>query len=83
MLALGSSQPWTKALESITGSQKMDATPFLHYFDPLFKWLEKNNSNENVDWSVNWTPCRVFLYNVICVSLFLAGGASWSMDAIF
>ncbi|ETE61880.1 Angiotensin-converting enzyme 2 [Ophiophagus hannah] len=56
MLALGSSQPWTKALESITGSLKMDAKPFCQYFDPLLKWLEKTNSNENVGWNVNWTP---------------------------
>ncbi|XP_070606753.1 angiotensin-converting enzyme 2 [Erythrolamprus reginae] len=56
MLALGSSQPWTKALKNITGNQKMDAAPFLHYFDPLQKWLERSNSNEHVDWDVNWIP---------------------------
>ncbi|KAM6446915.1 angiotensin-converting enzyme 2 [Liasis olivaceus] len=56
MLALGSSQPWTKALQSITGSKKMDAAPFLHYFDPLLKWLEKNNNDESVGWNTNWTP---------------------------
>uniref|UniRef100_A0A8C6Y8W4 Angiotensin-converting enzyme n=1 Tax=Naja naja TaxID=35670 RepID=A0A8C6Y8W4_NAJNA len=56
MLGLGSSQPWTKALENITGSQKMDAKPFCLYFDPLLKWLEKTNSNEKVEWNINWTP---------------------------
>ncbi|XP_053166645.1 angiotensin-converting enzyme 2 [Hemicordylus capensis] len=56
MLALGRSQPWTKALESMTGEKKMNATPLLHYFQPLYVWLQKNNSNRVVGWDIAETP---------------------------
>nr|XP_006122891.1 angiotensin-converting enzyme 2 [Pelodiscus sinensis] len=56
MLALGRSQPWTKALESITGEKKMNATPLLHYFEPLYQWLIKNNSGRAVGWNTFWSP---------------------------
>ncbi|XP_074849577.1 angiotensin-converting enzyme 2 [Carettochelys insculpta] len=55
MLVLGRSQPWTKALESITGEKKMNATPLLHYFEPLHQWLIKNNSGRLVGWNTVWT----------------------------
>uniref|UniRef100_A0A8C6YB45 Angiotensin-converting enzyme n=1 Tax=Naja naja TaxID=35670 RepID=A0A8C6YB45_NAJNA len=79
MLGLGSSQPWTKALENITGSQKMDAKPFCLYFDPLLKWLEKTNSNEKVEWNINWTPCRF-----CCImSLFFGVGYTWDESEMY
>ncbi|CAM5078619.1 unnamed protein product [Eretmochelys imbricata] len=56
MLVLGRSQPWTQALESITGEQKMNAKPLLHYFEPLHQWLIKNNSGRSVGWNALWTP---------------------------
>ncbi|XP_067422246.1 angiotensin-converting enzyme 2 [Emydura macquarii macquarii] len=56
MLALGRSEPWTKALENITGETKMNATPLLHYFEPLYQWLIKNNTGRSVGWNTFWTP---------------------------
>ncbi|XP_062430391.1 angiotensin-converting enzyme 2 [Rhea pennata] len=56
MLELGRSKPWTQALESITGEKYMNATPLLHYFEPLFIWLQKNNSGRSVGWNTAWTP---------------------------
>ncbi|NXE45892.1 ACE2 enzyme, partial [Casuarius casuarius] len=56
MLELGRSKPWTQALESITGEKYMNATPLLNYFEPLFNWLQKNNSGRSVGWNTAWTP---------------------------
>lgn len=28
----------------------MDAEPLLQYFDPLIKWLKKQNENETIGW---------------------------------
>uniref|UniRef100_A0A8C8VNS9 Angiotensin-converting enzyme n=1 Tax=Pelusios castaneus TaxID=367368 RepID=A0A8C8VNS9_9SAUR len=56
MLSLGRSEPWTKALESLTGERRMNATPLLHYFEPLRQWLIKNNTGRNVGWNTYWTP---------------------------
>uniref|UniRef100_A0A669PSZ2 Angiotensin-converting enzyme n=1 Tax=Phasianus colchicus TaxID=9054 RepID=A0A669PSZ2_PHACC len=52
----GKSKPWTQALESATGEKYMNATPLLHYFEPLFNWLQKNNSGRSIGWNTDWTP---------------------------
>lgn len=57
LLKLGRSKPWTQALESLTGEKYMNATPLLHYFEPLFNWLQKNNSGRYIGWNTDWTPC--------------------------
>ncbi|XP_053243142.1 angiotensin-converting enzyme 2 [Podarcis raffonei] len=56
MLALGRSRPWTEALESVTGEKTMNATPLLHYFQPLRLWLEKENAGRRIGWDTAWTP---------------------------
>uniref|UniRef100_A0A8C3LEC6 Angiotensin-converting enzyme n=1 Tax=Chrysolophus pictus TaxID=9089 RepID=A0A8C3LEC6_CHRPC len=56
LLELGKSKPWTQALESATGEKYMNATPLLHYFEPLFNWLQKNNSDRSIGWNTDWTP---------------------------
>ncbi|POI32746.1 hypothetical protein CIB84_003501, partial [Bambusicola thoracicus] len=56
LLELGKSKPWTQALESATGEKYMNATPLLHYFEPLFNWLQKNNSGRSIGWNTDWTP---------------------------
>ncbi|NXE27194.1 ACE2 enzyme, partial [Ardeotis kori] len=56
LLELGRSKPWTQALESITGEKYMNAAPLLHYFDPLYKWLQKNNSGRYIGWKTGWAP---------------------------
>ena len=44
MLKLGSSLPWTDALEKLTGTSEMSVKPLLKFFDPLKKWLEEANA---------------------------------------
>ncbi|NXI50563.1 ACE2 enzyme, partial [Chloroceryle aenea] len=56
LLSLGRSKPWTQALESITGEKYMNAAPLLHYFEPLYKWLQESNSGRYVGWKTDWTP---------------------------
>ncbi|KAM9246305.1 angiotensin-converting enzyme 2 [Leptosomus discolor] len=56
LLELGSSKPWTQALESVTGEKYMNAAPLLHYFEPLYKWLQKNNSGRYIGWKTDWAP---------------------------
>ncbi|NXO01818.1 ACE2 enzyme, partial [Rhinopomastus cyanomelas] len=56
LLELGRSKPWTQALESMTGEKDMNAEPLLRYFEPLYVWLQKNNSGRYVGWKTNWAP---------------------------
>lgn len=56
LLELGRSKPWTQALESVTGEKYMNATPLLHYFEPLYEWLKKNNSGRFIGWNTDWAP---------------------------
>ncbi|XP_051650987.1 angiotensin-converting enzyme 2 [Manacus candei] len=56
LLSLGRSKPWTEALESVTGEKYMNATPLLHYFEPLYEWLTKNNSGRFIGWKTDWAP---------------------------
>ncbi|HTW65247.1 MAG TPA: M2 family metallopeptidase [Bryobacteraceae bacterium] len=50
MLAMGTSQPWPKELEALTGQNQMDATAILDYFAPLKKWLDEQNQGKPVGW---------------------------------
>ncbi|NXT84185.1 ACE2 enzyme, partial [Zapornia atra] len=56
LLELGRSEPWTKALEGVTGEKYMNAAPLLHYFEPLYKWLQRNNSGRYIGWKTGWAP---------------------------
>lgn len=56
LLELGRSKPWTEALENVTGEKYMNAAPLLHYFEPLYTWLQKNNSGRYVGWKTGWAP---------------------------
>lgn len=47
MLALGRSVPWADALEKLTGTRKMSATAILKFFEPLAKWLERENAESD------------------------------------
>ena len=42
-LALGASRPWAEALQTLTGSWRMDAAPLLGYFAPLEAWLDEQS----------------------------------------
>ena len=50
MLALGKSQPWQDALETLTGTREMDATAIIDYFDPLLGWLREQNAGSQCGW---------------------------------
>ena len=50
MLEMGVSQPWQVALETMTGSQEMDATAILDYFAPLKTWLDEQNEERTCGW---------------------------------
>ena len=50
MLEMGESRPWQEAVQSLTGSNKMDATAILDYFAPLQKWLDEQNQGEQPGW---------------------------------
>ncbi|XP_009478920.2 angiotensin-converting enzyme 2 [Pelecanus crispus] len=56
LLALGRSKPWTQALENVTREKYLNAAPLLHYFEPLYKWLQKNNSGRYIGWKTDWAP---------------------------
>jgi peptidyl-dipeptidase A len=50
MLSMGASRPWPEALEKLTGQRSMDATALLDYFQPLMRWLERQNRGMKVGW---------------------------------
>jgi peptidyl-dipeptidase A len=50
MLEMGVSKPWQEALQSMTGSDKMDATAIVDYFAPLKKWLDEQNKGLPSGW---------------------------------
>ncbi|XP_072440825.1 angiotensin-converting enzyme 2 isoform X2 [Chiloscyllium punctatum] len=60
MLKLGKSESWTRALEKVTSQTRMNSTPLLNYFQPLYVWLKKNNAENGrtVGWDVNWSPYK-------------------------
>uniref|UniRef100_H3B2W0 Angiotensin-converting enzyme n=1 Tax=Latimeria chalumnae TaxID=7897 RepID=H3B2W0_LATCH len=60
MMKLGSSTSWTEALENVTGQTRMDSAPLLHYFQPLYEWLKKNNAENGrvVGWNQFCTPYK-------------------------
>jgi peptidyl-dipeptidase A len=50
MLAMGASKPWPDALETFTGSRKMDGSAMIAYFQPLMAWLEEQNKGRPRGW---------------------------------
>ena len=54
----GSEFDWLDALEAITGSRKLDATPMLLYYEPLHNWLLTANKKDNayIGWDGTGKP---------------------------
>ncbi|WP_164019971.1 M2 family metallopeptidase [Pyxidicoccus trucidator] len=50
MLEMGASKPWPDALQAMTGTRQMDATPLLDYFSPLRTWLQAQNKGQKCGW---------------------------------
>lgn len=60
MLEMGKSQSWTRALDTISGHKKMDASPLLSYFQKLHVWLQAENQKHGrtVGWNTDTDPCE-------------------------
>uniref|UniRef100_A0A671V3H3 Angiotensin-converting enzyme n=1 Tax=Sparus aurata TaxID=8175 RepID=A0A671V3H3_SPAAU len=57
ILEAGSSKPWPVVLQEAIGTNKLDANSLMKYFDPIIKWLEKQNVGETLGWpDFNWVP---------------------------
>ncbi|CAB1457679.1 unnamed protein product [Pleuronectes platessa] len=57
VLQSGSSKPWPDVLQEAIGTNMMDASSLMEYFDPIVKWLEKQNVKEELGWSdFDWVP---------------------------
>ncbi|XP_070532224.1 angiotensin-converting enzyme 2-like [Ptychodera flava] len=54
MLAKGSSEPWPKAMMEIAGTEKMESGPFLNYFEPLDRWLNKKLYELGLIGDIGW-----------------------------
>ncbi|KAM6416878.1 angiotensin-converting enzyme 2 isoform 2-T2 [Pluvialis apricaria] len=85
LLELGRSKPWTEALENVTGEKYMNAAPLLHYFEPLYKWLQRNNSGRYIGWKTEWAP---YLENAIKVRISLKSALGdeayeWNENELF
>ncbi|WP_437971943.1 M2 family metallopeptidase [Sorangium sp. So ce260] len=50
MLEMGRSRAWPEALESVTGTRRMDAAAMLDYFAPLKGWLDQQNRGRTCGW---------------------------------
>ncbi len=50
MMRMGSSKPWPEALEAFTGTQKMDGSAIIEYFDPLIVYLKEENKDKKCGW---------------------------------
>ena len=50
MMEMGASRPWPEALEAVTGTRGMSASPLLEYFAPLSAWLDERNAGRSCGW---------------------------------
>ncbi len=49
LLSLGASEPWPEILLEFTGSDKVDASAILEYFQPLDEWLDQVRTKNKFD----------------------------------
>ncbi|KAJ8384193.1 hypothetical protein AAFF_G00207410 [Aldrovandia affinis] len=57
VLQAGSSKPWTQVLMEALGTDKMNASSLMKYFEPIIVWLEEQNINETLGWpDFEWRP---------------------------
>lgn len=59
VLKAGSSKPWPEVLQEALGTEKMDASPLMSYFEPVTTWLQEQNmkTGETLGWpDFNWVP---------------------------
>ncbi|KAL7869846.1 hypothetical protein AOLI_G00138340 [Acnodon oligacanthus] len=59
VLRAGSSRPWPEVLQDALGTNKMDASPLMEYFQPVTAWLQEQNrlTGETLGWpDFDWMP---------------------------
>ncbi|XP_066520226.1 angiotensin-converting enzyme [Hoplias malabaricus] len=59
VLRAGSSKPWTEVLQDSLGTDRMNASALMEYFQPVIEWLgkENNKTEETLGWpDFDWTP---------------------------
>lgn len=59
VLKSGSSKPWPEVLQEALGTNRMDASSLMKYFDPIIQWLAQQNKEqeETIGWpDFNWVP---------------------------
>ncbi|CDW53617.1 angiotensin converting enzyme [Trichuris trichiura] len=69
LLSPGLSEPWTQLLQKFNGANKVRADSLLRFFEPLYKWLKRENDEENECYGWGYTPttrlrqprCDIFL----------------------
>ncbi len=50
MLEMGASKPWPEALKTFTGTDKIDGSALVAYFDPLMGYLKEQNKGQSCGW---------------------------------
>jgi peptidyl-dipeptidase A len=50
MLEAGASEPWQNTLKKLTGTQEMDASAIIDYFQPLMGYLKEQNAGRQCGW---------------------------------
>ena len=75
MLKLGSSVPWSEAMEKLTGQRKMNDTA-LQYCKPLQDWLEEQNYNKHQGWPQGCPSDDELLNNKMQTSTYMYRGGS-------
>lgn len=50
MMEMGSSKPWPEAMVALTGQKELDSSAIINYFEPLKKWLDKQNKKRQCGW---------------------------------
>lgn len=59
VLKAGSSKPWPEVLQEALGTNKMNASSLMSYFEPVTTWLreQNNKTEETLGWpDFNWVP---------------------------
>ncbi|XP_036393879.1 angiotensin-converting enzyme [Megalops cyprinoides] len=57
VLSAGSSKPWPQVLQEALGTDKMNASSLMKYFEPIIVWLKEQNKNEVLGWpDFEWRP---------------------------
>ncbi|KAA0725565.1 Angiotensin-converting enzyme [Triplophysa tibetana] len=59
VLMAGSSKPWTEVLQEAVGTNRMDASSLMNYFEPVTTWLREQNekTGETLGWpDFDWVP---------------------------